>query len=312
VTSSRCPSPADTSAHVVLGVDIGGTNTKWVTCAEGAVLDSGSLPTPQDGPNAVADAITALAAETPATALGVAVPGHLDTPRRATGIIPNLPGAWGGHPLAEQLEKATDLPVVLLNDARAFARAELELGAARDGDDALFLTMGTGIGGAVAVNGAVLRGSGDRLGEIGHMTAEPGGPVCGCGARGCLETVAGGTALATSWSATAPQDRGHESGLPGLVAAAQAGDPHAGTVLNRAGTALGTALGSALALLGLRTVVVGGGVAPALAAMRPAVHRALDGRGPLVGAIDLRTAVLGPRAGAIGAALEAAGHRASD
>jgi glucokinase len=196
-----------------------------------------------------------------------------------------------------------------MNDARAFASAELALGSARGHSDVVFMTMGTGIGGAIALSGTVLRGPGDRIGEIGHMTAEPGGNPCGCGARGCLETVAGGRTLAARWSralasrGTGSQDR---SVTPeDLVRAARSGDTAAREILETVAMAVGTVLGSVLAQLGLSTVVVGGGVAPAFDVMRPAVELALRDRRPLIGPVKLLAAGLGPYAGAMGAALNA-------
>ncbi|GCE02221.1 ROK family protein [Embleya hyalina] len=301
--------PARHTATAVLGVDVGGTDIKWVRWANASVVNEGSLPTPRLGPDSVVTAIAHLVGtQPPVGALGVAVPGHLGRDGRSTRLVPNVPGEWAGYPLADRLRDVTEVPTALLNDARAFARAELALGAARDRSEAVFVTMGTGIGGALALGGAVLRGPGDRLGEIGHMPAVADGTPCGCGARGCLETVAGGRALARAWDreggSAAPDTA--VSGAAHLVAAARVGDPGALRILADAGDALGRVLGGALALLGFRTVVIGGGVAPAFEFMRAETARALTGRGPLVGWVDLRLAALGTRAGAVGAALEAA------
>jgi glucokinase len=290
----------------MLGVDVGGTFIKWVHLDDGEIVDAGSVPTPSDGPGAAATAIATLARQQSATRLGVAIPGHLTPDLRRTTIIPNVAGQWDHYPLAATLESLTGLPTVLVNDARAFAIAELARGAARDRSAAVFLTMGTGIGGAIALDHTVLRGPGDKLGEIGHIMVEPDGSVCACGSRGCLETVASGRALVSAW-------RKHRAGTPsagtaqqspeGVVSAARSGDPGARLVLDTAGTAMGRALGSALAMLGLRTVVIGGGVAPAFELMRPATMRVLAARTDLVGPVEVLQAHLGTQAGAIGAAL---------
>ncbi|MDH6212851.1 ROK family protein [Streptomyces pseudovenezuelae] len=305
VATGSGPRPAGSA----LGVDIGGTNIKWVHRADAAVVARGTLPTPAAGPAQVAAAIAEIAAARTVEAIGVALPGHLSPDLRSTTTIPNIDGDWQGFPLADMLERATAKPVLLMNDARAFASAELALGAARGHSDVVFMTMGTGIGGAIALGGTVLRGPGDRIGEIGHMTAAPGGDRCGCGARGCLETVAGGRALATAWSraldsrGTGNQDR---SATPeDLVQAARSGDTTARKILDTAATAVSTALGSVLAQLGLSTVVVGGGVAPAFDMMRPAVEPVLRDRWRLIGPVTLLAAALGPYAGAMGAALNA-------
>ncbi|GAA4014534.1 MULTISPECIES: ROK family protein [Streptomyces] len=299
------PRPAGSA----LGVDIGGTNIKWVHRTGAAVVARGTLPTPAAGPARVAAAIAEIAGARTVEAVGVTLPGHLSPDLRSTTTIPNLDGDWQGFPLADAIERATAKPILLMNDARAFASAELALGAARGHTDVLFMTMGTGIGGAIALGGNVLRGPGDRIGEIGHMTAEPGGDLCGCGARGCLETVAGGRALAALWSraltsrGTGNQDR--PATPEDLVRAARSGDTTAREVLDAAAMAVGTVLGSVLAQLGLSTVVVGGGVAPAFDVMRPAVELALLDRRTLIGPVTLLAAELGPYAGAMGAALNA-------
>ena len=105
---------------------------------------------PRNGPDSVVATITELACHGAVTALGVAVPGHLSRDRRSTRIIPNLPGDWNHYLMADRLHTATGVATVLLNDARAFAVAELELGAAHGGPDTVFVTMGTGIGGAMS------------------------------------------------------------------------------------------------------------------------------------------------------------------
>ncbi|GAB2656702.1 hypothetical protein GCM10009743_36610 [Kribbella swartbergensis] len=163
----------------------------------------------------------------------------------------------------------------------------------------MFVTMGTGIGGALALNGRILRARGDVVGELGHMICRPAGLPCGCGAYGCLETVAGGLALvarvrAGGGRADTPQD---------VVRAADRGSGSARAVLGDAGQALGLVLGNVIAYSGATTVVIGGGVAPAFAFMRPAVEAELAGRARLVGPVEVRLGRLGSGAGALGAAL---------
>jgi glucokinase len=245
--------------------------------------------------------------------VAVGVPGHLSDDGRCTGLVPNVAGSWSGHPLAARLEQGTGRPVRLVNDARAFAIGELALGAGRGLTSALFVTLGTGVGGAVALGGRVLRTPGDRLGEIGHQVVVPdGGRTCGCGARGCLETVAGGRAvveIALQAGARLPAGGGIGPAGPtvrDVVTAAAAGDAPAQEALTGAGRALGLAVGNVLSLLGLRTVVLGGGMAPALDRMRPAFDEELSRRRSLVAEPDVRLAALGPHAGATGAAVLAA------
>ncbi|NJP97454.1 ROK family protein [Nonomuraea sp. FMUSA5-5] len=286
----------------VLGVDVGGTQIKWVLWSPGAgVLGHGELRTPRSGPPAVLAAVAELIGDGKAGAAGVAVPGHLTDDLRAVRLLPNLPGPWEGLPFAAELESRTGVRVRLVNDARAFALAELTLGAARGRQDVLFVTMGTGIGGALALGGRVLRAGGDRVGELGHMICRPGGPACGCGSRGCLEAVAGGSALVTAvraggGRARTPEEVVREAGRSGGLER---------SVLETAGSALALVLGNVVAYSGVSAVVVGGGVAPAFAFMRPAVEAELAARVRLVGRVDLRLAELGSGAGALGAALAA-------
>ncbi|MGI5289925.1 ROK family protein [Nonomuraea polychroma] len=289
----------------VLGIDIGGTLIKWVRWSPvSGVLDRGERTTPRSGARAVVSAVAELIGEVPGEAAGVALPGHLSDDLRAVRLLPNLPGEWSGLRFADELESRTGACVRLVNDARAFALAELRLGAARQEDDVLFVTMGTGIGGALALNGRLLRAKGDRVGELGHMICRPGGALCGCGARGCLETVAGGSALvahvrAGGGRAETPQD---------VVRAASGADGLERAVLEDAGRAIGLVLGNVVAYSSVSTVVIGGGVAPAFAFMKPAVEAELAARARLVGPVDLRLAHLGSGAGALGAALMAAPH----
>lgn len=293
---------------VVLGIDLGGTSIKWVVLErrEGrhAVAGGGTVPTGAEQAAiiaALADVIR-LAEERHGRvrAVGLGVPGHVD---RATGTVkflPNLPGDWNGVPLGPTLEAAAGRPVTLLNDARAFCLAELRLGAAQRHTDALFLTLGTGVGGGVVVGGELLVGLDDRLGEIGHLTYERGGPLCGCGNRGCLETYASAPALVSA--ANRP-----DASAADIVAEAEAGDAVALAVVERAGRAIGETVASLCAVLPANLLVIGGGVAAGLPVLRPHIEAALAERRSFIGPVSVAAAALGPDAGAIGAALTAGG-----
>ncbi|MFC5832818.1 ROK family protein [Nonomuraea insulae] len=275
----------------VLGIDVGGTYTKWAALEGDTLRDSGTVPTPP-GPEETMRLAASLAQRV--ESIGIGLPGHVDRDTGTALFVPNPPGDWDGYPVADRLRELTGVPVSVVNDARAFARAELELGAARGLADVLFAVLGTGVGGAVALRGAVLTGPRDNLGEIGHLTVCPGGPVCGCGNEGCLETFAGGPGIVRAFgSGTAAQ----------VADAARAGDGRAVKAFERAGWALGVALGDAAALLGVGSVVVGGGVSGALDLMRFALYAELARRRPLIGDLAVLPAALGPMAGAVGAAL---------
>lgn len=277
---------------VRLGVDVGGTAVKWVLLDGEAVAGSGAVPTPA-GPREVVELVAGLVGEK-AEAVGVGLPGHVDRASGTALFVPNALGDWAGFPVGRELESLTGVPVAVVNDAQAFALAELRLGAARGLSDVLFTVLGTGVGGAVALEGKILAGPRDNLGEIGHVTVDPEGPECGCGNRGCAETFAAGPVIAQRFGA----------GTAAAVAeAARAGDGCAVEVMSRAGWALGVAIGDVMAVLGISTVVVGGGVAGAFDLMRPDLEAVLRRRKPLIGEATVLPAVLGPLAGAIGAAL---------
>ncbi|NBE99467.1 ROK family protein [Nonomuraea sp. KC401] len=277
-----------------LGVDVGGTTVKWAMLgADHEVLGSGSAPTPP-GPGAVVELARGLVREG-VTSIGIGLPGHVD---RAAGIarfVPNPPGDWTDFPVGPQLSAGTGLPVAVVNDARAFALAELRTGAARGRSDVLFAVLGTGVGGAVALGGEILAGPRDNLGEVGHITADPSGPPCCCGNRGCVETYAAAPAIVRGLDGFAT--------AAAVAAAARSGDREAAAAMSRAGRALGVALGDAAALLGIGTIVVGGGVAGALDLMLSAMRDEFERRRPLIGDVTVSPAALGPWAGAIGAAL---------
>ncbi|MEU6712162.1 ROK family protein [Nonomuraea sp. NPDC046802] len=275
----------------LLGIDVGGTYTKWVVVEGDAVADSGTVPTPP-GPEETVRLVASLAEDT--GSIGIGLPGHVDRESGTALFVPNPPGDWDGYPVGARLRALAGMPVAVVNDARAFALAELELGAARGLADVLFAVLGTGVGGAVALRGAVLVGPRDNLGEIGHVTAAPWGPACCCGNRGCVETFAGGPGIVRAFG----------SGTAAEVAeAARAGDGRAARAFERAGWALGVGLGDAAAFFGVGSVVVGGGVSGALDLMRLALDAELARRRPMTGDITVLPAVLGPMAGAIGAAL---------
>jgi glucokinase len=311
-----------------LGVDIGGTHIKWAVLHDGELAASGSVPTSRDGERRVATQVVGLINERAGEVrgAGVTVPGHVDARTGRTGIVPNLPGRWNGFPLGDTLAEATGQRVALLNDARAFALAELRLGAAADLSDAVFVAVGTGVGGAVALDGVLLGGVAGRVGEIGHIAVVPDGPVCGCGGRGCVDVVAGGAGLVAAaarlyggagpaGAAAGPHDGGGPAAdrphgpdplSPAAVfAAATAGDARAAGVVREAGAALAEGVADACALLGIANVVLGGGLARQYPDLPAVVGRRLSTVAPLIGPALVRLSRFTDHAAAIGAALAA-------
>ena len=251
-----------TAARLLIGIDIGGTKSAAVMGdAAGNVVARAGGSTPSDWRDAVAflcSCVQHVCAQcgcvpADAAALGVSCGGPLDS---ATGIIyspPNLPG-WDAVPLRTLLQEAFSLPVAVENDANATALAEHRWGAGRGCQDLAFLTMGTGIGAGLILNGALYRGRGDLAGEIGHATVWPDGPLCLCGKYGCLETLASGTAIGRMG-----RERSGESGLTAqdVCARARSGDPIARSVIDDAARWMGIGLANLLQTLNLERIVLG-------------------------------------------------------
>ncbi|MEU3053705.1 ROK family protein [Streptomyces griseus] len=292
----------------VIALDVGGTGMK------GALLDRDlsaaatvRRPTPRAlGPEAVVDAIvsaltglagTAARERLPVVRAGVVVPGIVDDATGRVVYAANL--GFADLPLAEVLRERTGLTVVVGHDVRAGGAAEAAVGAAREARHALFVPIGTGIAGAVVTDGRTLTADG-YAGEIGHVVVDPAGPVCGCGARGCLEALASGPALAAALGARTGRAVHGAEEVARLV---RAGDRDATEVWNGAVDALGTVLATLTTVLAPDTVVIGGGVGEAGELLRAPLRTALAARLTFQRMPRVTGAALGDRAGCLGAGL---------
>jgi glucokinase len=284
-----------------LGLDLGGTRIKLAVLADGRCVASDEAETrSEEGPDAVLERIVALGRGAGTVdSVGVAVPGLFDD-RGNVVLFPNLHGSWAGRQLLAPLEEGLGRPVRLVNDGHAFALAEAMLGAGAGGTTVMCIVCGTGIGGGLALDGALHLGPDGRAGEFGHHTVAEDGPVCRCGNRGCLELYAGARAIAAAAGAASFDE---------ALAAARTGDARAVEAIRRAGELIGLAAANLVIFLCPDRVVVGGGVASAGDFLFDPLRASLEARAR-VAPLD-RTAVvpatLGPSAGAIGAALYAAG-----
>jgi glucokinase len=301
--SSRLP----TSRH--LGLDLGGTNIKWVVvelvAGEWRVLDRDQVATPTaGGPEAVVERLAAVGTEAVVrspgvSSVGIGVPGLYDPASGSTRFLVNLPGAWADRPVAGPVGAALGLPAVLINDARAFGLAELRLGAGRGASSMIGLTLGTGVGGVIAVDGRVHQGRDGTAGEIGHQTIEPDGPWCGCGNRGCLEAFARADQIVAACGTATVED---------AIAAARAGDIRALEGLAQIARYLGIGIANMIVVISPDRVVIGGGIAAAsdllLGPIRDELRRRV--RTTSLDAVEIVTAELGTWAGAIGAAIHGA------
>jgi glucokinase len=291
-----------------LALDIGGTKIAVAAVgADGTIVREGSLPTESErgfaaGVERMRESLSALLAGCGWTVgslagIGVGCAGPVDPVR---GTIDNpftLPG-WEGGNIVAALREAFSCPVALENDADAALLGECWRGAGRDKNPVLMLTFGTGIGGAALVAGRLLRGATGAHPELGHVIADPAGPPCYCGGRGCLESWASGTAL------HAAAEREGLGDARQLLARAAAGDPAASSLRARALAATAHAAFSLVHTLLPERVILGGGMMeehyePFAEAVRGAIARAtaLPGRG-----VSVARAVLGNRAGLVGAA----------
>lgn len=304
-----------------IGVDIGGTKIAAGAVDEnGHILDTAVRPTPAEDPDAleaaVADAVRELRGRHRVTAVGIGAAGFVSSDRRTVVFAANL--AWRDRPLAQNVESLVDVPVVVENDANAAGWAEFRFGPAAEADTMLMMTVGTGLGGAVVLDGRLLRGRWGFAGEIAHMNLVPEGQWCGCGNRGCLEQYTSGSALVRAARADAAAGDpllvplleaagGRVDGIDGplITALAEQGDAGAQRELAELGRWLGLGAASLAAVLDPEVIVIGGGVCAAgdllLDPARESYARSLTARThrPLV---PFRRAAMGNEAGIIGAA----------
>jgi glucokinase len=288
-----------------LGLDVGGTNCKLAVVTIDAdrreLVATATIPT---GPGDPADVLARLAAAAtelvaahgPVAAAGAGLPGLFDEDSGRVVFLPNLPPAWAGQEVTGPLAGRLGVPVALLNDARAFTLAESRMGAAAGCPTVVCLTLGTGVGGGVVVDGRLRFGPHGRAGELGHQVIEVGGPPCGCGNRGCVEAFAAGAALCRLGGQDTPA---------AVFAAAAGGDERAAAAVGSVVGRLAVGIANLVTVLWPERVVVGGGVAAAGEGLFGPLRAAVAASAPLVDprAYEIVPAALGPAAGAIGAAL---------
>ncbi len=267
--AAREPGLADS---LIAGVDVGGTKTSVViTDARDRVLYAHVAPTDR---SSIVGQIAGLVddgkrqLERNVAAVGVAIPGHVDPEGGSVSLAVNL--GITHLPLGPMLQAELGVPVFVEHDARAAAlwlSDQSAGGSARAPASVAFLAIGTGISAGVVLDGAILRGDNRLAGEVGHVVADPGGVVCACGLRGCLETIAAGPAIgrqadeaiaAGRTSVLAPQ-----SSAADVFRASAAGDEVAAEIVGRVADHLTRAIRSLALTLGVRRVVIGGGVAAA-------------------------------------------------
>jgi glucokinase len=323
-----------------IAVDLGGTNLRIAAIDDkGKMLDKITTSTEvARGRDVVIDEMCAAIQEVVAkqrgsgklAGIGIGVPGIIEM---KTGMLrgsPNLPG-WDNYPVRDEIERRLKTTVILENDANAAALGEKWLGAAAEVNDMCMLTLGTGVGGGIVLEGKIWHGMTGMAGELGHINVEPEGHPCNCGSRGCLEQLASATAvkrMATEAVASgkAPHmaqamKESPEFSSKVIYELAMKGDAAAQEIFQRVGHALGTVIADLINIFNVPMYVIGGGVASAWDAYAPAmmetvrknsfVYRATapaDGatgsnaKSKATQVTTIRAAQLGGDAGLIGAA----------
>lgn len=271
-----------------IGVDLGGTNLRIAAIdGSGKTLDKITTSTEvargrdlviDEMCTAILEIVTKLRGTGVLAGIGIGVPGIIEMQTGMLRESPNLPG-WDNYPVRDEIEHRLRTTVVLENDANAAALGEKWLGAASAVDDMCMLTLGTGVGGGIVLEGKIWHGMTGMAGELGHINVEPDGHPCNCGSRGCVEQVASATAIkrmATEAIATGKAPKlAHAMAEARMFSSkivydlAMQGDAPAQEIFRRVGNALGTVVADLVNIFNVPMYVIGGGVASAWDAFAP-------------------------------------------
>ena len=309
-----------------IGIDVGGTNVKIALVDDkGKIIYSNSVPTyAQMGyeytVNNIKQAIKDLMKETntkPSDIQGIGFdfPGQVDYKTGVVKLAPNIPG-WVNVPIAKMIEDEFHIPTRIDNDVRCAALGELKFGAGKGCENFVCITVGTGIGSGLVINGKLVRGAANAAGEIGHIKLQmQDGPICGCGDTGCLEAFASGpsiVAMAQEYLKSGKSTKFREmAGVDGEITpyivakAAEAGDPVAKRIFEKTGYYIGMGLVSVINLLNPEKVIIGGGVAEAGDLLLEPIRKTIKERAMVIAgsSVEIVPAELGNSAGVIGASM---------
>jgi glucokinase len=305
----------NTDSGLIFAADLGGTHLRAATVdRKGRIHSRFKQNTPQgDDANAIVDAVVRTVHECGSThisAVSLVVPGTVKVEEGTVVKAPNLP-CLDGFRLAAALSSRLDLPAIVENDANAAAVGEMWQGAAVGCKTIICLTLGTGVGGGIILDGKLWRGVDGAAAEIGHMCVDPfGGVACTCGSRGCLEVFASATAIVRMTREASP--RYPDSALQGkedrtaemIFEAGKAGDDLALEIFRRMGVYLGIGLANLINILNPEMIVIGGGVVNAWDLFEKHMHQQVEERAfPLLAArVKIVRAKCGDDAGLLGAA----------
>ena len=306
-----------------IGVDVGGTKiAAAVVSPGGEILNEVRYPTQAVPPNrligTIAGAITEVKEDFEVGGVCLAVPGLIMASVNTVIFSPNLHEIENIR-LDEEIGGRTGVRVTVENDANAAAWGEFRFGAGKDVEHLIFITLGTGVGGGVIMHGVLLRGAQGAGGELGHVTLDPDGPVCGCGNHGCLEALASGTAIQRRAREVANDQPGSALGRlaadrqvlgEDVTRLAEEGDEASIWVLGETGRWLGIGVAGFVNMFNPEVVAVGGGASRAgeliLKSVREEVR--LRARSPSRDLVEIKEATLGPASGVLGAAALARGE----
>ncbi len=320
-TIDRATRPTDTTGLVV-GIDVGGTKIMGgLSDLNGQVLQYTTLPTEaQRGKDEVLNRIERVAREVMAgvdssriAGIGIGAPGPIDPFAGVLYSPPNLPG-MDGVPLRAMMQQRLGIPVYLANDANAAAVGEYLFGVRERVKNMIYITVSTGIGGGVIIDGKLFVGSRGMGTEVGHMTIEAEGPRCNCGNIGCLEVLASGTAMARYGAALVAEGRAPilselaEQRSTSVTArlvqeAAERGEAESQAIFARAGFYIGVGIVNLLHLFNPQLVVIGGGVSHAGDLLFAPIRRVVEQRAmpTLREGVEITAAQLGDQVGLLGA-----------
>lgn len=297
--------------NLVLGIDVGGTNVKFgIVDAKGKILARSSFRTKSYNRNknalirAIFAAIEALLARQSISSkqlsgIGIGLPGLIDPHKGVVIFLPNVPG-WKNVPLQSLFEKRFKVPTFLENDVRLITRGEWKFGAGKGYDNLICMTLGTGVGGGLVLDGKLYHGEGLVAGEIGHMPLNETGPACNCGGYGCFERVVGNAHLLKR---IADLFGRKDLIIPDVYQLALKGDKKALYFWEETATHIGNGLVGVVNLLNPALIIIGGGVSNNYRFLLPTIKKVILRRAMKVQAkmVKVVHAKLGDDAGILGA-----------
>ncbi len=306
-----------------IGIDVGGTNVKIALVDDkGSIIYSNSVPTRAEmgyeyTVNNIKQAIRDLMTESKVTdieGIGFDFPGQIDYKNGVVRLAPNIPG-WVNVPIAQIIEDEFKIPTRIDNDVHCAALGELKYGAGRGCENFICMTVGTGIGSGIVINGKLVRGASNAAGELGHIKLQMhDGPLCGCGDYGCLEAFASAPAIVAmaedyikGGKSTKYREMANGGDITAFIVAeaAKQGDPVAKRIFTIMGERIGFGLSSVVNLLNPEKIIVGGGVADAGDILLDPIRETIKKRAMSVAgsAVEVVPAELGNTAGVIGASI---------